>query len=160
MRKYASKLLLDIFLSVVATVSAAYVTHRSFPDSSPAKAPAETTGGSKRVAGAPAAGHVAASDARPDIVNTMTPATVVAGRAIEASDDETAALSPPAKPAKPASLPGWKRPVARDRNILKTNIVATPKPVQVAIVPMPPGRAASERASREVSAVRHGAEGP
>jgi len=45
MRKYASKILLDIFLSVVATVTAAYVTHHYFPAGSIAKSPAAVTAG-------------------------------------------------------------------------------------------------------------------
>jgi hypothetical protein len=45
MRKYASKILLDIFLSVVATVTAAYVTHHYFPAGSTAKSPAAVTAG-------------------------------------------------------------------------------------------------------------------
>jgi hypothetical protein len=162
MRKYASKFLLDMFLSVVATVTAAWVTHHYFPSSSPAKAPisAEATESSKSVAAAPsgeaAPEDVAASAAPSDVVGTTAPATIVADRAIETNHDETARPSLPAKSAKPANITARKRPDPRDKGNFKTSIAATPKPVQPAVVPQEPSRAAYERANPSPDAPRSG----
>jgi hypothetical protein len=120
MRKYASKLLLDIFLSVVATVTVAYVGQHYSPASSARLAPvlAETTGASKSAASvfasASAPEHVAASKIPSDVVNSAAAATTVADRAAEADQDEKAGLSPPAKYLKPA-LPASHRSAPRDK---------------------------------------------
>jgi hypothetical protein len=162
MRKYASRFLLDVFLSVVATVAAGWVTHHYFPSSSPVKVTvsAEATGGSNSVAGAPseepALEHVAASAAPSDVVSITAPATIVADRAVEANHDETVGPSLPAKSDKPANIAARKRPVPRDKGILKTMVAATPEPAQPAVVPPEPSRAASERANPSPDAPQSG----
>jgi hypothetical protein len=159
MWKYASKLLLDIFLSVVATVTAAYVTHHYFPASAPAKAPLSAAVAADPPSGGGAAAsepeHLAALEAPSNVVNAVAPAIAVAVRALDANHDETAGPSL-AKPARPASMPSRKRPAPREKSILKPEMVAAPKAVQagvvLAIVPAEPSRAPPERAGPPLEA--------
>lgn len=140
MRKFASKLLMDIFLSVVATVGAAYVTHHYFPGAARVTAPvaAEPTSVGREVAQQ----RVAASKIPSDVIATVAAATAVADRGTDTNNDEKA--GPPPSPAK-LFKPAAHRLVPRDKSTIKSNTVVTPKPVQMVAVVPGPSRAAPER---------------
>jgi hypothetical protein len=143
MRKFASKLLMDIFLSVVATVGAAYVTHHYFPGAAPANPPvaAEPTSVGREVAQE----RVVASKTPSDVIATVAAATTVADRDTDTNNDEKAGPPPsPGKYFKPAS-PAARRLVPRDKSTLKSNAVATPRPVQMVTVVPDPSCAVPER---------------
>lgn len=144
MRKFASKFLLDVLLSVVATVCTAYVTHHYFPGAAPAKTPvtAEATSVEREVAPE----QIAASKASSDVIATVAAAAAaVDDRGTDTNSDEKAGPpSPPGKSFKPA-LPAAHRPAPRDNSTLKNNAVVTPRPVQMATVVPVPSNAAPER---------------
>ena len=143
MRKFASKFLFDVLLSVVATVCTAYITHHYFPGAAPAKAPVAAEPAS--VEGEAAPERVAASRTPLDVIASVTAATTVADRLTDTNNDEKAGPPPPpTKYFKPAS-PAPHRLVPRDKSTLRSSAAVTPRPVQMVTVVPGPSRAAPER---------------
>jgi hypothetical protein len=151
MLKSASKLFLEIFISVVATVVGSYFAHRYITDKSAADAPvaAAVSTVDPRMADARAASEavkpdVTASVGRSDAVSAPGPAATIGSRIVSKTNDEKAA--PPAdKPAEPTNAPAPPHQSFRhEKPISKAK--ATPAPeTAVALASRDVGRAATER---------------
>jgi len=153
MLRYASKLFLEIFLSVLATVIGSYLASQYIAGRSAADAPVSLAGAivdPKRV-DANAASHEAVkadltSPQDPsDVVNALGPVAAVGSRIVERTNDEKAA-PPVDKLAEPMSVPArLHRSAQRDKPILKARTIATPEIASLTVASPELGRATTER---------------
>jgi hypothetical protein len=153
MLRYASKLFLEIFLSVLATVIGSYLASQYIAGRPAADAPVSLAGAivdPKRV-DVNAASHeaVKADLTSPqdlsDVVNALGPVAAVGSRIVERTNDEKAA-PPVDKLAEPMRVPAQlHRSAQRDKPILKARTIATPEIASLTVVPPEPGRATTER---------------
>jgi hypothetical protein len=139
MLKYASKLLLDISFSVLATVIGSYLVHHYFAGRPTATAPVslaytaiDPKAVNPKAVDANASHHemvraeVTASASSLEPAKAIGPAEAAAGRRIVARTDEDQAVpSTSSKLAEPTRVPAPHRPSPRDRRISKTNTITT-----------------------------------
>ncbi len=160
MLKYASKLFMEVFLSVLATVIGSYLANRYIAGRPAAEAPVSLVGATvdpKRV-DADAASHDAAShdavnadftspQGPSDVANALGPVAAVGSRIVDRTNDEKAA-PPVDKPAEPTSAPArLHRSAPRDKPISRNNTIVTPEIASRTIVSPELGRATTERFS-------------
>jgi hypothetical protein len=151
MLKYASKLLLDISLSVLATVVGAYLANHYVAGTSIAKAPIPVadTAVDPKGAGNAASREVAqmeatASEVSLGVVSTIGPVASASGRTVEHANDEKA-VPPTAKLAEPMCAPTRYLPAPHDKRVSKTSATATPQiPSKIGAAPEP-ARTTTER---------------
>jgi hypothetical protein len=156
--KYASKLFLKIFLSVVATVIGSYLTNQYIAGRSAADAPASLAGATadpKRLDANAASSEAAKADVTvsegpSDPANALGPAGAIGSRIVDktnvdkTNDDKVA--PPVDKLAERASVPApLHRSASRDKRISKTNTIATPEIASLTVAPPERGRATTER---------------
>jgi hypothetical protein len=151
MLKYASKLFLEIFISVVATVVGSYFAHRYIADKSAADAPvapAVSTVDPKatdaRAASEAVKADVTASVAPLDVASAPGPAATIGSRIVNTTNDEKAA--PPAdKPAEPTNAPARPHQSFRhEKPILKAKTTPAPE-TALTVASRDVDRAAAER---------------
>jgi hypothetical protein len=148
MLKSASKLFLEIFISVVATVVGSYFAHRYIADRSAADAPvaAAVSTVDPRMADARAASEavkpdVTASVGPSDAVSAPGPAATIGSPIVSTTNDEKAA--PPAD--KPAEAPARPHQSFRhEKAISKAKTTPAPE-TAVTVASRDVGRAATER---------------
>jgi hypothetical protein len=131
MLKYASKLLLDIFLSVLATVVGAYLANHYVAGTSIAKAPipvADTAvdpkGAGNAVSREVAQMEATASEVSLGVVSTIGPVASASGRTAEHANDEKT-VPPTTKLAEPTCVPTRHLPAPHDKRVSKTSATAT-----------------------------------
>ncbi len=151
MLRYVSKLFLDIFLSVLATVAGSYLAHQYIASWSAANAPVSLAGAAvdpKRGA-ANAVPHAAAKadltlpQAPSDLADAPEPLVVAGGQIVDKTNDGKAA-SAVDKPAEPASIPArLHRSTSGDKH--KTNASVTSEVSSLTIASPGPVRATADR---------------
>jgi hypothetical protein len=149
MLKYASKLLLNIFLSVLATVIGSYLANQYIAGRPAADRPVSLAGATidpKRsdanaASGEPVKAGITVSEGHLDVANAVGPAGAVGGRSIDKTNNEKAA--PPAdKPAESTYvLARQHRSAPRYKQISKTNAIAATENASLIAVPPELGRA-------------------
>ncbi|THD46513.1 MAG: hypothetical protein E8A46_26525 [Bradyrhizobium sp.] len=156
MRKYVSKLLLEIFLSVLATVSSSYVTyHYILIEKAPGAAanatldPREAV--SFEVPTAPTQAEAVLAKGPPGGSGAVGPVASADVRIVEQRNDERAGLSSSAGQAEPTNGPAGLRAGPRDSSS-KISANVAPKRRLVTISQRKPSRAAREQSlSRSVN---------
>jgi hypothetical protein len=151
MLKYASNFLLEIFLSVLATLIGSYLANQYIVGRSVAGGPVQLVGSTvdpKSVDSNPASresvkADVTVSEGPPEVVNV--PGPPVASRVVDKTNDEKAA-PPVDKLAERKSVPArLHRTAPRDKRIAKAATIATPENASLTVDPPELGRAATER---------------
>jgi len=155
MLKYASKIFLNIFLSVLATVIGSYLADQYFEGRPAADAPvslADATIGPKSP-DANAASRVAVKAditalERPSAVaNALGPARATGGRSVDKTNNEKAA-APIDKLAESTNVPARQhRSAPRYKQTSKTNTIAAPESASLTLGPPELGRATTGRFS-------------
>jgi hypothetical protein len=152
MLKYASKLFLEIFLPVLATVIGFYLAHQCIASRFAVGGPvslADATVDPKKVDASPASQEVKAdvtvSEGPSDVVNALGPVATVGSHIVDKTNDEKAA-PPVNKPAELTTVPARRhRPVPRDQRISKTNAIAAPEIASLTVAPPELGRTSTKR---------------
>jgi hypothetical protein len=153
MLKYASKLFLEIFLSVLATVIGSYLAHQCIAGRLAAGGPvslALATLDPMKVDANPASREAVKADVTvfegpSDVVNLLGPAAPIGSRIVDKTNDEKAA-PPVDKLAEPPSVPArLHRSVPRNKRFSRTNTIATPETASLTVAPPVLGRATTER---------------
>ena len=153
MLKYASKLFLEIFLSVLATVIGSYLAHQYIagrPAAGGSVSAAGVTVGPKKVDGDGALrdtvkADVAVSLGSSDVVNALGPAVAIGSRIAGKTNDEKAA-PPVDRRAESTSVPvRLHRSALREKRVSKANAIATPAIASLTVAPPEPGRVSAER---------------
>jgi hypothetical protein len=153
MLKYASKLFLRMFLSVVATVIGSCLANQYIAGRPAADAPVSLAGATvdpKRTDANAASSEAAKADVTvsegpSDLANALGPAGAIGSRIVDKTNDEKAA-PPVDKLAKRTSVPaGLRRPALRDKRISKTNTIATSEIASLTVAPPERGRTTTER---------------
>jgi hypothetical protein len=151
MLKYASKLLLDIFLSVLATVVGAYLVNHYVASTSIAEAPIPVAGTAvdPKGAGNAVPREVAqmaatATEGSLDVVNAIGPVASASARTVEHANDEKA-VPPTTRSAEPTRMPARHPSAPHDKRVSKTSAAATPQiPSKIGAAPGP-ARTTTER---------------
>jgi hypothetical protein len=153
MLNYASKIFLEVFLSVLATVIGSYLAHQYIADRPATRVSvslADVTVGRKEVDadGAPretAKADVAVSVGSSDVMNALRPAVTDDNRIAGQTNDEKAA-PPIDQRAEPTSMPArLHRSAPRQKRVSKTNTNAAPSIASLTVAPPEPGRASAGR---------------
>jgi hypothetical protein len=152
MLKYASRIFLKIFLSVLATVIGSYLAHQYIADRPVAGGSvslADVTVGPRNVNadGAPretVKAEAAVSVSSSDVVNAPRPAVAVGSRIAGQKSDGKAAR-PFDQRAEPTSVPvRLHRSAPREKRVSKANTIATPAAASPTIGAPEPGRMSGE----------------
>jgi hypothetical protein len=153
MLKYASKFLLNIFLSVLATVIGSYLANQYIAGRPAADAPvslASATIDPKRpdanaASGEPVKAGITVSEGPLDVANAVGLAGAVGGRSIDMTNTEK--VAPPVdKPAESTNVPARQhRSAPRYKQISKTNTIAAPENPLLTAAQPEPGRATTGR---------------
>jgi hypothetical protein len=152
MLKYASKIFLELFLSVLATVIGSYLAHQYIaerPGASGSVSLADVTVSPKKVdpEGMPretVKADVAVSVGSSDVVNALGPAAV-GGRIAGQTNDENAAPTVDKRAEPTSALARLRRSALREKRVSKTNTIAAPAIASPTVAPPEPGRVSAER---------------
>ena len=158
MLNYASKFLLNIFLSVLATVIGSYLANHYTARRPAADAPASLAGATidPKRADAHAASReavkadIAVSEGPLDVANAVGPTGAIGGRSVDKTNvDKTnneKAAPPVDKLAEATNVPArLHRSAPRSKQIAKTNTIAAPESASLTVAPPEPGRATTGR---------------
>jgi hypothetical protein len=153
MLKYASKFLLNIFLSVLATVIGSYLANQYIARRPAADAPVSLAGAAidpKRpdtnvASREPVKAGITVSEGPLDAADAIGPAGTTDGRSIDKTNNEKAA-PPVDKPAESTNVPARQhRSAPRHKQISKTNTIAAPENASLTVGPPELGRATTGR---------------
>jgi hypothetical protein len=150
MLRYASKLVVEILFSVVATVVGSYfahwfIGHKSAADApvAPAVSTVDPKATDARAASEAVKADVTASVAPSDIVSAPGPAATIGSRVVKANDEKTAPSAD--KPAEPTNGPARQHPsFPHEKSILKAKTTPAPE-TAVTVASRDVGRATPER---------------
>jgi hypothetical protein len=158
MLKYASKFLLNIFLSVLATVIGSYLANHYIAGRPAADAPASLAGATidpKRPDAHAASreavkADITVSEGPLDVANAVGPAGAIGGRSVDKTNvDKTnneKAAPPVDKLAEATNVAArLHRSAPRSKQIAKTNAIAAPESASLTVAPPEPGRATTGR---------------
>jgi hypothetical protein len=153
MLKYASKFLLNIFLSVLATVIGSYLANHYMAGRPTANAPislADATIDPNRPDANAASREalkavITVSEGPSAVANALEPAGAIGGRSVDKTNNEKAA-PPIDKPAESTNVPArLHRSAPRYKQISKTNTIAAPESASLTVAPPEAGRATTGR---------------
>jgi hypothetical protein len=158
MLKYASKFLLNIFLSVLATVIGSYLANQYIAGRPAADAPislADATIDPNRPNANAASrealkADITASEDPSAVADALGPAGAVGGGSVDKTNYETTnyekAVPPVERLAESTKVPArLHRSAPRHKQISMTNTIATPESASLTVAPPEPGRATTGR---------------
>jgi hypothetical protein len=153
MLKYASKFLLNIFLSVLATVIGSYLVNQYIAGRPAADAPVSLAGATidpKRPDANAASREavkagITVSEGPLDVANAIGPVGTIGGGSIDKTSNEKAA-PPVDKLAESTNVPARQhRSAPRHKQISKTNTIAAPESASLTVGPPELGRVTTGR---------------
>jgi hypothetical protein len=150
MLKYASKFVLNIFLSVLATVIGSYLANQYIAGRPVADAPVSLAGATNKPDANAASREavkagIAGLEGPLDVANAAGPADAIDGRGVDKTNNEKAA-PPVDKLAESTNVPARPhRSAPRYRQISKTRTIAAPESASLTVAPPELGRATTGR---------------
>ncbi len=153
MLKYASNFLLEIVLSVLATLIGSYLANQYIVGRSVAGGPVQLVGStvdpksvdSNAASREAVKADVTVSEGPPEVVNVFGPPVAIGSRVVDKTNDEKAA-QPVDKLAERKSVPArLHRTAPRDKRIAKAATIATPESASLTVDPPELGGATTER---------------
>jgi hypothetical protein len=158
MLKYASKFLLNIFLSVLATVIGSYLANHYIASRPAADAPASLAGATidpKRPDTHAASrdavkAGITLSEGPLDVANAVGPAGAIGGRSVDKTNVDKTNNEKPAPPVDKLAeatnaAARLHRSAPRYKQTSKTNAIAAPESASLTVAPPEPGRATTGR---------------